>query len=130
MARDGQGYPRRRRDMMMMMITRHMKKTKLGATTERKPTKKNFFCFLAILSQQTLSSEMIVFIALCGRNQTYLFKGISQTDWQKKKLYLILKNILDEFIHVEQRFKTTEEFRFVELLNLNFFFSRLKKKKF
>ena len=42
--------------------------------------------------------------------------------------HIVLNNILDEVIvHVEQRFKTTEKFRFVELLNRKIFHTYEKK---
>ena len=45
----------------------------------------------------------------------------------KHLYYSVLNNIIDEVIvHVEQRFKTMGEFRFVELLNLELFYANKK----
>ena len=57
------------------------------------------------------------------KSKTYLFKGFTARQIEMTNLYyLVLNNILDEdIIHVEQRFKTMGEFRFVELLNLKIF---------
>ena len=99
--------------------------------TKRKPLKNkdSFVCFPVILSQQSILTEVIIF--LLSRASEIKDLPISMTYGQifmKNLNYSVLNSILDEVIvQVEQRFKTMREFRFIELLNPNFF-SRLRKK--
>ena len=95
--------------------------------SQKTPLKsRNYFaCFSALLSQHLSLLKWWCFYCHARlKSKTPQFKGllVGHIKKKKKKYYLVLNDILDEVIvHVEQKFKIMEEFRFVELLNPNLF---------
>ena len=98
----------------------------MGAT-ERKPqtSRNSFACFSAVLSQQALSTEVMMFLLPHADEIKGLIAG---QIGMKNEYYLILNNILDEVIvHIEQRFKTNGWVQICWLVKSKAFFTHTKK---
>ena len=99
---------------------------KIGVTESKLPKSwKSFACFLAVVTQQTFSTEIFLLPCAAEIKDFPIQRTSSRTDFEKKLYYSVLNNILDEVIvHVELRIKTMGNITFAELFS---FFTFINK---
>ena len=80
----------------------------------------SFACFPAILSQQSLSTEVKIFLLPRATEIKDLLiqRTFSRTDLKDK---FVLFSFKQHIVNAELRFETMKDFRFVEFLNPNLF---------